>query len=78
MLEVERDFVEPLFRPPLSLSVVAAAFKYVATVVVLTDPLLSTSSEYVQKRQADDNTAQKIDVCSLPADLHLCSLLAAL
>jgi len=59
MLEVERDFVEPLFRPPLSLSVVAAAFKYVATVVVLTDPLLSTSSEYVQKRQADDNTAQK-------------------
>jgi len=59
MLDLERDFIDALFRPPLSLSVVAAALKYVATVVVLVDPLLFTKSEYIQRRQANDNAAHK-------------------
>jgi hypothetical protein len=50
MANLER-YLDPLFRPPLSLSVVASSLKYVATVVILGEPLLLTRSDYISRRE---------------------------
>jgi hypothetical protein len=50
MADVER-FLSPLFRPPLGLAVTGAALKYVATAVVLADPLLRTRGDFIRERE---------------------------
>jgi len=51
-------YLNPLLRPPLPLAIVAAGLKYVATVVVLEDPVLVTREDYVSSRREDGKGAQ--------------------
>jgi len=44
-------YLDPLWRPPLSLAVFAAALKYTATALVLEDPVLFTRADYFRRRQ---------------------------
>ena len=52
MFSLEVDEVDPLYRAPLSLAIVAAAVKYVTTAWVLDDPLLKTVAEVRKEREA--------------------------
>jgi len=56
MSDIE-SYLNPLFRPPLSLTVVAAGLKYVATVVILDEPLLLTCGDYRRRREATGSGA---------------------
>ena len=44
--------MEPLYRAPLSLAILAAAVKYVTTAWVLDDPLLKTAATLRKEREA--------------------------
>ncbi|CAK0896183.1 unnamed protein product [Prorocentrum cordatum] len=50
MADVEH-FLSPLFRPPLGLAVTGAALKYVATTIILADPLLRTRGDFIRERE---------------------------
>jgi len=51
MFSLETDLVDPLYRPPLSLAILAAALKFIATAWVLDDPLLKTSGTLQKERE---------------------------
>lgn len=53
MLAVEQDFVDPLFRPPLTLAIAAASLKYLVTAWVLDDPQLKSKKTLQREREAD-------------------------
>ncbi|CAK9006869.1 unnamed protein product [Durusdinium trenchii] len=50
MFSLENVLVDPLYRPPLSLAIFAAALKYITTAWVLDDPLLKTSATLRKER----------------------------
>eukprot|EP00931_Biecheleriopsis_adriatica_P086907 TRINITY_DN61461_c0_g1_i1.p1 TRINITY_DN61461_c0_g1~~TRINITY_DN61461_c0_g1_i1.p1 ORF type:complete len:385 (+),score=59.56 TRINITY_DN61461_c0_g1_i1:61-1215(+) len=53
MLYIEQEFVDPLFRAPLTLSIAAACLKYLATAWVLDDPALKTKKALKQERETE-------------------------
>eukprot|EP00930_Biecheleria_cincta_P088081 TRINITY_DN77317_c0_g1_i1.p1 TRINITY_DN77317_c0_g1~~TRINITY_DN77317_c0_g1_i1.p1 ORF type:complete len:385 (-),score=48.21 TRINITY_DN77317_c0_g1_i1:181-1335(-) len=53
MLSVEQDFVDPLFRPPLTLAITAASLKYLVTAWVLDDPQLKSKKTLLREREAE-------------------------
>eukprot|EP00929_Paragymnodinium_shiwhaense_P085145 TRINITY_DN45596_c0_g2_i1.p1 TRINITY_DN45596_c0_g2~~TRINITY_DN45596_c0_g2_i1.p1 ORF type:complete len:431 (-),score=96.56 TRINITY_DN45596_c0_g2_i1:264-1487(-) len=55
-LALER-YLDPLVRPPLSVSVLAASLKYAATVLILGEPLLFTRSDYIRRREDASSSA---------------------
>eukprot|EP00435_Cladocopium_sp_Y103_P004034 s2971_g1.t1 len=55
MFALEFDLVDPLYRPPLSLAICAAAVKYITTAWVLDDPLLKSSATLQKEREGPPN-----------------------
>lgn len=74
MLGIEHDFVDPLFRPPLSLAIIAAAMKYVTTLIVLEDPILLTRSALLKRRNDNSEASEKRTQVLLGARLLFCFL----
>lgn len=74
MLGIEHHHVDPLFRPPLSLAIIAAAIKYVTTVIVMEDPLLMTKSDFIRQRAAEGDDAERRKKMYLGARLLFCFL----
>lgn len=58
MYELER-YLDPLFRAPISLSLISAASKYVTTAVILGEPLIFTRNEYCRRHNAADTVPVK-------------------
>mmetsp|Transcript_58072 Transcript_58072/g.149507 ORF Transcript_58072/g.149507 Transcript_58072/m.149507 type:complete len:397 (-) Transcript_58072:6-1196(-) len=63
-MNLER-FLLPVFRPPLSLSVVAMALKYVATCAVLRDPQMLTNADRVRWQEPCGAFRKRIHLAAL-------------
>lgn len=74
MLGIEHHFVDPLSRPPFSLAIIAAAIKYISTIIVLEDPVLMTRSDFIRRRSETGESVEYRKKILLGARIIFCCL----